>query len=127
MRRAKTGALAVATLLPVYSFAGPPLALIPPAYWGEFSPDPKFCGLPFYVDDDAPKIARSNNRIWVSADRVRGYAHARKVESVTKSPRGLILHFDLQMDEYPPPNHLELSKDGEVLNRHWRRCHLKRK
>ena len=107
--------------------AAPGLPLIPPAYWGEFSPNPAYCGLPIYMDDDAPKIAASNNRIWVRADYVRNFAHRRHVVAVIKSPRGLILQFDLQIDEFPPPGRFELSKDGEVLNHRWRRCHVKEK
>ena len=121
MRRAALAVAGLALSAPAWGGG----AVIPFAYRGEFSPDPKFCGLPIYVDFDEPP--RSNDRIWVRADYIRGRFHKRHVVAVTRTRRGLDLQFDLRIDEFPPPSQLELSKDGEMLNGRYRRCHSKSK
>ncbi len=127
MRRRAIGILAFFAIIPKTLLAQPSAPPIPPAYWGEFSPNPSFCGMPIYVDDSLSTDRPSNNRIWVGADHIRYGTRKRNVVAVSKSRWGLTLQFDLRMDEFPPPNYLELSKDGEILNRRWHRCQMKRK
>lgn len=118
--------LGIWALAPVSALAG--TVVIPPAYRGEFSMQAKWCG----TEDN------EEERIWVTATSV-GYSEAfRDVAAVTTTRRGLRLRFKPwprkdyvggfdPSEGLQPPQELVLSQGGEVLNRHYRRCHVKRK
>ena len=120
-------------MLPVLlAMAGPALArvaVIPPAYRGEFSMERRFCG-----DDDGNEEAR----VFVTARTVGMYEATREVDRVMVTPKGLRLRFKPWARDYyadgfnpeeglQPPDELVLSHGGMVLNRIYRRCPVKRK
>jgi len=119
--------LVCADILPMTAAAR--TAVIPRAYWGEFSLDPKLCG----NDDSNDEV-----RIWISAQRVSMYEAQREVAAVVVTTKGLRLRFKPWGKEYygagfnpeeglQPPDELVLTHHGELLNGSYHRCHGKRK
>jgi hypothetical protein len=103
------------------------LVEIPKAFHGEWSQKPRLCGTDGW---DA------ESRIWVDASSVGYFESVRDVVGVTETSAGLKLRFKPMQSESgegvydpdeltDPPDELTLSKDGQVLNGHFRKCPIK--